>query len=363
MKTDHPIRVLCVGAGNTGRSHALAYHCLNGFELAGICTRRPDSRKELLRELGVSYPEFNSYEEALNATSPDAVCIATYTDTHYQFVKMALNAGAHVFVEKPLAETVGEAEELIALAKTRNRKLLVGYIIRHHPGWQQFIEIARGLGKPLVMRMNLNQQSSGSMWKVHKNLMASASPIVDCGVHYVDVMCQMTQAQPVRVSGIGARLTDELPEGRNNYGQLQITFDDGSVGWYEAGWGPMISEVAFFVKDVNGPKGSVSILADKAASEGQSANVKSHSETENLRIHYSELDENGEFLHQDVIRPLEAMPDHDALFQREQIFFLKAIKENIDLSEHLESVWNSMRIVLAAEESSQNGETITLKEG
>ena len=60
------------------------------------------------------------------------------------------------------------------------------------------------------------------------------------------------------VHAVGARLTDDLPEGMYNYGHLQVTFDDGSVGWYEAGWGPMMSETAFFVKDVIGPKGIVS---------------------------------------------------------------------------------------------------------
>ena len=99
--------------------------------------------------------------------------------------------------------------------------------------------------------------------------MKSMSPIVDCGVHYVDVMCQMTGARPVRVSAVGARLTDELKPGMYNYGQLQVTFDDGSVGWYEAGWGPMMSEVAFFVKDVIGPKGCVSIVKDPRRGESR----------------------------------------------------------------------------------------------
>ena len=85
--------------------------------------------------------------------------------------------------------------------------------------------------------------------------MQSMSPIVDCGVHYVDVMCQMTRSRPVRVSAIGARLAGDIAEGMYNYGQLQVVFDDGSVGWYEAGWGPMMSETAFFVKDVVGPEG------------------------------------------------------------------------------------------------------------
>ena len=62
----------------------------------------------------------------------------------------------------------------------------------------------------------------------------------------------------------GAQLTDELPADKINYGHLQVTFEDGSVGWYEAGWGPMMSETAF-VKDVVGPQGSASIVAADAS--------------------------------------------------------------------------------------------------
>ena len=124
------------------------------------------------------------------------------------------------------------------LARAKGRKIVVGYILRVHPSWVKFVEIGHTLGKPLVMRMNLNQQSSGAQWQVHKQLMKSISPIVDCGVHYVDVMCQVTGAKPVRVHAIGVRLTEEVAPDMYNYGQLQVTFDDGSVGWYEAGWGP-----------------------------------------------------------------------------------------------------------------------------
>src|SRR5690625_2972018 len=117
------------------------------------------------------------------------------------------------------------------------------------------------------MRMNLNKQSTGGEWEVHKNIMEAMSPSVDCGVHYVDVMCQMTEANPVSVHAIGARLTDEIDEDQYNYGQLQVRFDDGSIGWYESGWGPMISEQAYFVKDVMGPKGSVNIRKNTRSEE------------------------------------------------------------------------------------------------
>jgi predicted dehydrogenase len=77
------------------------------------------------------------------------------------------------------------------------------------------------------MRMNLNQQSSGSFWQVHKNLMRSTSTIVDCGVHYVDVMCRVTHAKPVVVHAVGARLTDEIAPTMVNYSLLHLVFDDG----------------------------------------------------------------------------------------------------------------------------------------
>ena len=83
-----------------------------------------------------------------------------------------------------------ESQEVVDAAVAAGKKLVIGYILRHHPSWIKFIEIAHTLGKPLVMRMNLNQQSSGDNWETHKNLINSTSPIVDCGVHYVDVMCR-----------------------------------------------------------------------------------------------------------------------------------------------------------------------------
>ena len=73
-----------------------------------------------------------------------------------------------------------------------------------------------------------------------------------------------------------------------------MTFDDGSVGWYEAGWGPMMSEIAFFVKDVVGPKGSVSIAGMKEGEETD--DVDAHSKAESIKLHHAELDDNGEFL-------------------------------------------------------------------
>lgn len=350
------IRILVVGCGNMGASHARAYHKMADFEIVGLVSRGPKSREKLSQELG-GYPQFGDFDEALETTRPDAVSINTYPDTHAEYVKKSLDMGAHVFVEKPLANTVAECEEIKEKVIASGKKLVIGYILRVHPAWEKFIQVARSLGKPLVMRMNLNQQSHGATWEVHKNLMQSMSPIVDCGVHYVDVMCLMTESQPVSVSAIGARLSEELIPGMYNYGQLQVRFADNSVGWYEAGWGPMMSETAFFVKDVIGPKGCVSIV-DKG-SEG-SDDVDSHSKTNSLLLHHSQTDEVGNFIKKDELLDTKDEPDHQGLCDLEQEFFLKAIKEDVDLTTHLDDAINSLRIVLAADESFKTGKTVYL---
>ena len=149
------LRTVVVGCGNMGTSHARAYHKLDGFEIVGLVSRGAKSRERLSEELDGT-PTFSDYAHALKATRPDVVSINTYPDTHFNYVKMALEANAHVFVEKPLALTVEEAHSLVDLSKKHGRKMVVGYILRVHPTWVKFTEMAQTLGKPLVMRMNLN---------------------------------------------------------------------------------------------------------------------------------------------------------------------------------------------------------------
>lgn len=349
------IKVVVVGCGHMGSSHARAYKMLDGFELVGLVARGPQRRGKLAKELG-EVAEFDNLDAAINATQPQAVSICTYPDTHAEFTTKSLNAGLDVFVEKPIAQTVEQGLQVVALARQKRKKVVVGYILRHHPAWIKFIEIAHTLGKPLVMRMNLNQQSSGAEWQCHKSLLDSMSPLVDCGVHYVDVMCQMTRCKPIRVQAIGVRLSEEIKEDMHNYGQLQVVFEDGSVGWYEAGWGPMMSETAFFVKDVIGPKGCVSIVEPKA----DSSDIDSHTKTNFLRKHDAQLNGDGNFVNQDILIDTRDEPDHQELCNREQRYFLKAVAEDLDLSEHLNDAINSLRIVLAADESVRTGRVVSL---
>ncbi len=335
-------RVLIIGLGNMGRSHALAHHRL-GSQITGLVNR---SDIALPAELQ-SYPRFRTLTEGLQ-TRPDLVVIATYADSHADLAIQAMQHGVHVFVEKPLATTVADAQRVASVARTTGRKLVTGYILRHHPAWQRLIAEARALGGPYVFRMNLNQQSSGPAWATHKALMQTTSPIVDCGVHYVDVMCQITDAAPLRVHGIGLRLSPEIAPDMYNYGQFQVQFADNSVGWYEAGWGPMMSETAYFVKDILSPNGSVSIV-DSAT--GASADIDGHTRVGGLLLHKPGGD---------TLITLPDDPGHQALCDAEQAFMLRAIAQDLNLDRAAQDAVQSLRICLAADASIRSGQVVTL---
>jgi predicted dehydrogenase len=351
------LKVLVVGLGTMGKSHARAYAAIDGFVLAGLVTKRPEQRSDL----GIEFPRvplFGNFDAALAAIKPDVVSINTYTQDHADLCLRALAAGCHVFCEKPLAASLEDAERVIAAAASASKKLLIGYILRVHPSWTRFVDIGRSLGKPLVMRMNLNQQSSGHFWEVHKSLMQSTSPIVDCGVHYVDIMCLVTGARPLTVHAVGARLSQEIAADMYNYGHLHITFDDGSVGWYEAGWGPMMSETAFFVKDMIGPNGCVSIVSE--TSNADSSDHDGHTRTNALKLHRAKLNASGGFAEPDQVIVTQGEPDLQALCLLEQRLLLDAIINDTDLSAHHRDALNSLRIVFAADESVRTGKLVQL---
>ena len=175
-----------------------------------------------------------------------------------------MDAGCHVFMEKPIATNIEDAKAVVAKARAKNRKLVLGYILRHHPSWTKFVEVGRTLGKPLVMRMNLNQQILWSGLELAQE--PDGEP--DAAGRLRRALCRHhvpDDPAPSRCACTASAPSCPTRPGQQNYGHLHVVFDDGSVGWYEAGWGPMMSEVAYFVKDVVGTQG---LRLDRRAAGG-----------------------------------------------------------------------------------------------
>jgi predicted dehydrogenase len=148
---------------------------------------------------------------------------------------------------------------------------------------------------------------------------------------------------------MGLRLSDEIAPDMYNYGHFQVLFADGSVGWYEAGWGPMMSDTAFFVKDVVSPKGAVSIRMPESA---KSDDHDTHTKTSTIRVHrVGQPDED---------LSMADEPGHQELCEREQAYMARAILEDIDLTRHMEDAVQSLAICLAADESVRSGKAVRL---
>src|SRR5258708_37357549 len=134
-------RVLVVGLGHMGVTHAKAYDRLDGYELAGLCCRSIARRDDIVK----TWPHvarFADYGEALAKVKPDVVSINTWPDTHADFSVRAFQAGAHVFLDKPIAETVADAERVVAAAEADKRKMRVGLARRPSTNWVGVMHLA-----------------------------------------------------------------------------------------------------------------------------------------------------------------------------------------------------------------------------
>ena len=118
------MRVLVAGLGNMGRSHALAWAKQPGARIVGLVNRSPVALPPELADIPLSH----DFAEALERLRPDIVVIATYSDSHAEFAIAAMRAGAHVFVEKPLATTAADARRVVETAQETGRKLVVNVL-------------------------------------------------------------------------------------------------------------------------------------------------------------------------------------------------------------------------------------------
>ncbi len=311
------VRVLIVGVGRMGFTHARACARLPEVEIVGLVAR-DFSRWQQVVDYFPDVPLYNNFKEALHFTKPDAVIISSYTDTHALYACQAMEAGAHVFVEKPLALNKREAGYAIACARKHNKKLFVGYILRHHAMWQKFIECARSLGAPYKATFTSNQHSTGEEWQLHKNILnAGLSPLADAGIHYVDVMAQITDAQITDIKAEGRKTeADMVVENDTN---MLISYDDGSTLYFESGFGPKIDPHDISIKKVIGEGG----VAQIAPQNRVVSNADSHL--------------------------FEGNEDDISIYEQQKSFFA-AIKQDIDLEVHWKQVAMSLAIVLVAED-------------
>ena len=185
------IKAVVIGVGSMGFNHARVYADLPGVELVGVSDTNLEKAKIVASMFGTH--AFKNHLELLEKTKPEVVSVAIPTSLHESVATDALQSGAHVLVEKPIAATLDEGNRLIAFAKKMDRKLMVGHIIRFNP----------------AIRALKEQLEADKLGRIIQIFCRRAGPfparirdvgvVVDLAPHDLDIMRFITGLEPLRV--------------------------------------------------------------------------------------------------------------------------------------------------------------------
>ncbi len=192
---ERTVRIAQIGVGYWGKNLLRNFAGLPGVDVVLACDQRADVLERLAHQ-HPGLPTTRRYEDLLEHADVEAVVIATETPQHFAMAEAALQAGKHVFVEKPMAQTLAEAERLVALADEHDRRLMVGHLLLYHPAFRYVEDLIRQgeLGEIYYLysvRVNLG------IIRQRENALESLAP------HDLSVALRFLDQKPVAVSAQG----------------------------------------------------------------------------------------------------------------------------------------------------------------
>ncbi len=186
------IRVAVIGAGYWGPNVIRTLHELPNCDLAAVCDRSP-GRLQYIAERFAGVPLTTEVADILHDPSIDAVAIVTPVSTHRLLAEAALAAGKHVFVEKPLAHTVADAEAMVSAAERAGRVLAVGHLFLYHPAVVRLREA--------VHAGELGTLCYAESGRVNLGPPASEVDVIwDLAVHDIAILLSLLGSEPVEVA-------------------------------------------------------------------------------------------------------------------------------------------------------------------
>jgi predicted dehydrogenase len=216
-------RVAQIGVGQWGKN--LARNFAELADLAWLC----DVDTQQHAELAQRYPDAlltASLDDVLADGSVEAVVIATPVPTHFELARRALDAGKHVFVEKPPAMRAAELEELCDLAEERGRVLMPGHLLLYHPGVRKLKEIVASGELGEVLYVYGNRQNLGT-FRTNENALWSL------GVHDLSVLLYLIEEEPSEVRAHGNAF---LSQGVEDVVFCYLRFPSGKMAHMHLSW-------------------------------------------------------------------------------------------------------------------------------
>lgn len=204
------LKIGVLGAGHLGKIHLRLANQSEKYKLVGFYDPFEENANKVATEFG--YKKFDTIEELIQAV--DVVDIVTPTLSHFDCAKKAIEAGKHVFLEKPITTTVEEAETLIALAKKHNVYGQVGHVERFNPA---FVAISSKIENPMFIETHRLAEF---------NPRGTDVPVVlDLMIHDLDAILSVVNSPVKHVSASGVSVLSESPDIAN----ARIEFENGCV--------------------------------------------------------------------------------------------------------------------------------------
>lgn len=204
------LKIGVLGAGHLGKIHIKLNKEIEDLELVGFFDPNPQVASETAQKLGVK--KFDSMDELINEV--DIVDIVTPTLSHYDCASKALKLSKHVFIEKPITNTIQEAKSLMSLASEANVKVQVGHVERFNPA---FTAAKEHIINPMFIETHRLAQFNPRGTDV--------SVVLDLMIHDLDIVLSVVKSNIKRISASGVAIVSEAPDIAN----ARLEFDNGCV--------------------------------------------------------------------------------------------------------------------------------------
>lgn len=342
------LRIGIVGLGFISTMHLEGYAKCSDVELVAFCDIIPERAQNAAVKFGVQDANvYIDYKEMITNEKLDAISVCTENNRHAEIAIDALNAGLHVFCEKPMAITGADADAMVASAIRNNRKLSVGYQLRFSSE-SQFLrsEVMTGrLGKIYYAEATTLRRRGVPTWGVFLNKeKQGGGPLVDIGTHLVDLtLWTMNDYSPV-VSAIGRTFDDLIPlAGFNNGGHWDIDkfeVEDSSFGTVTLASGAMLVVKAAWACNIKEMNLNQTLLLG----------VNGGAELENDRLTFN--GESNDRLWQYTPEPLSSK---ESLYDREIAAWVKCLVEDTEPIVTCEQAAQVVKVLEAIYVSARNG--------
>ena len=263
--------VVLIGCGHIGEAHIEDIYFREGIRIVGVVDIKEETARLFARKYGAEHYA-TDYHELIARDDVDIVIIATYARTHLPILKDCVAAGKHVLCEKPMTDAdMDAAKEFYHVVKAAKTKVLIAHVLRHNNTYNLVKDMIHNgaIGDVRLIRMVQNHHIMNP--KRYGELLQDCPPIVDCGVHYVDVVRWFTGLEILSVGGIGTNI-DGREEDAFDHGLLTMKLANGGSAYYEAGWANHLA--AQNLKEFIGTKGRIRItLQENRAQDAEEGDL------------------------------------------------------------------------------------------